>query len=131
MNVTEEGIFISFNEEQFLKVSFSIRFKGERIEMFIKDKQRWKQLQPISITDSGIVISDKEEHSLNAYSAIALTEEGIVIRANEEQPLNTSLSIRKIEGMLISINDEHSRKAESPMVVTEGGITIRSNDLHL
>ena len=110
-----------------------------------------KAEQPIDETESGIITSSNEQHSLKAQSSMLATGEEIFILVKDTQLLNInwntcvkfpvmssdaiplkthSSMLTTEEGISISVNDEQSTKAPHLIDVTESGIVIFFNDLH-
>lgn len=65
IELTEEGIIISFNDEQFLKTEFQIFATDWGIFIFVKDEQLKKAFSLIATTDGGITILVNDLHSSN------------------------------------------------------------------
>lgn len=80
---------------------------------------------PIEITEGGILIIFKDEHSLNEPSPIIFTEGGIVNSTNEEhvsKRLSSIFVINTDEGNVILVIFIAPLKAYWPIDVTNGGI---------
>ena len=89
--VTEEGISIEVNEEQFSKALFSIDSTDDGILKLVNDEQFAKQLELIVFNKDVMIFNCfKLEHPLNEQLPIERTEEGISIEVNEEHLLKAS-----------------------------------------
>lgn len=78
INLTEEGIEISFNDEQFKKVHWWISLI-DGIGISFKFKQWLKASIPIDVTDDGIGNTDSNEQLIKAPCPIEVKEEVIIV----------------------------------------------------
>ena len=88
----------------------------------VTEEQSSKELFPISVTVSGMVIEVKVEHPLNKSFGIASRSFRNLI---EVHPSKTFLPIDMIvDGILIFVSDGHPLKAKQPIDSIEAGNTI-------
>ena len=98
---------------------------ADDIITYNKFEQFKKALEPILVTELGIVIDGRLVHPLNALSLIVVTELGIVIDIKLEQLINALEPILVTEfGIIIDGKLEHPLNALEPILVSEFGIVI-------
>lgn len=150
IDVIEEGISISINEQHLSNAPLSkLVTEGGKAKL-VNDEQSWKansgilpieegnenvtfdnavhllkMYLPIDVIEEGISISFKEEHPSKTPFPSFFTDEGIVTFFNEVHLLNANCSIDVIdEGISTSVNELQPSNEYSEIVCKENGISI-------